>query len=116
MMQKLDACGVGLDNIDYRLFVLRLTDVVNHAQLVLVADDQVHPLDFRDLLRAHLRIAANHRSVGLWVLANKLPDGLATLGIGQIGDRTGVDDAQIRLFPKGHDLIATLQGILAAHL
>ena len=98
---------------DYGLGILWSVDVVQDGQFFLVADDQVYPGDRGDGGGATLRIATDHGGKGVGIASGKGSDGLAAFGIGQIGYRAGIDDAQIGRFAKWDDTVSGCHQSLA---
>ena len=88
--------GVAADLTDWCGFKKRCGQG-RDAIFIPVRYDVVHPFDFLDGFRFCLSIAAGNDDHGIRVFADCLAGSLPGLHGGLVGDRAGVDDAEIRL-------------------
>jgi hypothetical protein len=64
-----------------------------------IPHDAGHAFDPSDLLWSPLRITSRYNNFGPWILPVHPPDHLTGFGIGRMGDRAGVNDDDVRVFP-----------------
>ncbi len=81
-----------------------LLDIIDDAVSFPRPEHHAHTLDFLDLLRRHLGIAAADRHDRPLILPVRPPDDLPRLLIPETRDRAGVDDVGIRRTVKRHDI------------
>ena len=87
-------------------------DQLNDLSLFVVADQQVHCLVPLGLVPAGLRITADCHHQRLRILFPDTVKHLPAFAVGYSGDRTGVDNINIRLFREGNDFIPALPELL----
>lgn len=84
-----------------------MIDEVVEMEFLLLAEDEVHAFDMRDLAGLELGVAARDNEYGVGVLASDTMNHLPVLMIRRVRDRTGIDDAYIRLFAVLRPLMTT---------
>ena len=75
-------------------------EVGGDVELLLCAHHQAHAVHPRHGLGAQLSIASRDDDEGVGVLAPSLADHVAAAAIGLLGDRAGVDDADVGTLPR----------------
>ena len=88
------------------LLCQKLVQKLRDPRLVIVADGQIDGGIGSDPLGIGLHIAAHRDDDRLGIALFGLVDHLAALSVGNVGDRTGVDHIDVRLFFKGHNTVA----------
>ena len=78
----------------------------HNLRSVLRSDDQVHACNLHQLLGCGLRIAADNRHNGIFILPLYLTNQLTGFLVPEIRHRAGIDDIHIRFFINPHNFIA----------
>ena len=94
----------------FRLLPLRLTfgNQLQQILLTVISDHNIRSPIFLRLRSRRLHIAACRRHNSVRVLPPGPVDHLPGFPVCHIGDRTGIDHIEVRLFMKRHDLIPRL--------
>ena len=101
---------LGCGNIDDRVLGLPsgqpLLQKLHQLCLLIISDDQVDGRILQELFSSRLGIAARSHHKGLRIFCLGPVEHLAGFFIRHIGDGAGVDDINVSLFLKVHDLVA----------
>ena len=79
--------------------IFEALDELVEVEFFFLTEDVVDAFDMRYLARLELGIAARDDKDGVGVISPDTMDHLAVLMVRSIGDRTGIDDAEVRLLP-----------------
>jgi len=108
-----EVISVDLVTDDDWFFVFGVAEVVEYVVLFLVSNDEVNAFDLGNFFVAHLGIAADDCGDGIGVATCELPNGGAGFGVGNAGDRAGIDNGEVGFFFKGHDGVTLLDQLVA---
>jgi hypothetical protein len=94
LRERLDAGMLGM--LDQRAFlVFHIGQMRNDIELVLHAKNKVNPLNASNFFRLELGITPDNNNISPRILPNHLLNGLPTLAVGHLGNRTGVNNAHV---------------------